>query len=377
MGIKKRMLFVIPNIRVGTGITSVIMNHYDRLIKDGYHIDFCMLQDRESPYKQKIIDSNGKIYVMPEGRNGYPDKKKTPGFIEELIKNGRYDVVHIHIIGRLGVCAAKYAKKYSVPYRIYHAHNPRDIHDLHSLCASVIFDNLCVRYSNYYLACSKDAGKSVFGKRRFEVIKNTIDTEKIRFSQTERLRIRKEFGISETTKVLGTVCRLSHQKNPFFIIDIFKAFHERCNDSVLLWAGSGDLDKQVKEYVDALGLSSCVYFLGSRSDVAGLYSAMDAFVLPSRYEGLGIVYIEAQSCGLPTFASDVVPKDTKVTDLIEYLSLSDKDLKWAKTILDTISTHSTQDRSRYSNIVVNAGYDSSLNNDLSEYYTKLLQESGE
>ena len=154
MSTTKRILFVVPNLRVGTGVTSVVMNHYEKLIHAGYQIDFCMLQDRESPHIQRVLNYSGKIYVMPEGKDGYPDKKKTAGFLKQLIKNGMYEGVHIHIIGRFGVYTAKYAKKYSVPYRIYHAHNPRNKHSLHSFCASLLFDNLSIFY-NKYLALIK------------------------------------------------------------------------------------------------------------------------------------------------------------------------------------------------------------------------------
>ena len=329
---KLRVLFIVPNLRIGTGVTNVIINHYDKLIKENYHIDFCALQNRESPFTEFIKQNGGHIYFMPEGENGYPSKTQTPAFLKNLIHFGNYDIVHTNIVGRFAVYIGYYSKKYGVPYRIYHAHNPRDMHDIRSFIASIIFDNLSVNYNNRYLACSKAAGNSVFKQRKFEVIRNTIDTEKFRFSEKERYFIRKKLDIPDKTLVVGTVCRISYQKNPFFMIDIFYAFHKYNKNSVLLWAGTGDLDTKLKQYVKDKHLESCVLFLGSRSDIALFYSAMDIFVLPSRYEGLGIVYIEAQASGLPTFASDVVPIETKVTDLIEYIPLSNTVEQWSDRI---------------------------------------------
>ena len=136
-----------------------------------------------------------------------------------------------------------------------------------------------------------------------------------------------------------------------------------------MWAGTGDLDKEIKQYVSDKGLGDCVLFLGSRSDISLLYSAMDVFVLPSKYEGLGIVYIEAQASGLPTYASDVVPMDTKVTELINYLPLSDSAERWMKKI--TKNMESERPRTLYADIVNTAGYDSKTNSDLINYYRSL------
>ena len=259
----KKALYIVPNLRVGTGVTSVIINHYDKLILEGYSVDFCMLQNRESPFFEKIKENGGKVYSMPSGENGYPNKKETPEFLEQLIKNGDYEVVHTHIVGRFAVYTAYYAKKYKVPFRIYHAHNPRDVHDLKSFVASFLYDNLCVMLNNKYLACSKDAGKSVFKNKSFEVIKNTIDTKKLAFSEKNRSECRKRLNIQNDTFVMGTVCRISYQKNPFFLIDIFEQVHKMNSNSILIWAGDGELDNELKKYVASKNLSKEVILLGA------------------------------------------------------------------------------------------------------------------
>ena len=152
-------------------------------------------------------------------------------------------------------------------------------------------------------------------------------------------------------------------------MDIFEKIQEIKKDSILIWAGSGDLEKNIEQYIESKGLSNKVLLLGDCSDVASLYAAMDVFVLPSRYEGLGIVYIEAQASGLTTFASNVVPKDTKITELINYLPLNESPEFWAKKIASIEAD--TQDRETYSKIIADAGYDTSLNSDLINYYNKL------
>lgn len=366
---KRKVLFVVPNLRIGTGVTSVIINHYDKMIKEGFCVDFCLLQNRETPFFKMIRENGGCIYAMPSGNNGYPDKKKTPQYIEDLIRKGKYEIIHTHIVGRFAVYVSYYAKKYHVPFRIYHAHNPRDIHDFKSFVASMLFDNLSVMLNNYYLACSTDAGKSVFKDRNFEIIRNTIDTEKMAYTPQKREDCRKKLEINRDVFVVGTVCRISYQKNPYYIVDIFEKIQEIKKNSILIWAGSGDLEDDIKQYIESKKLSSKVLLLGDSSDVSSLYAAMDVFVLPSRYEGLGIVYIEAQASGLKTFASDVVPKDTEITDRISYLQLNDPPECWAKKI--ALTDCSTVGREHYSKIVAEAGYDTASNNNLVNYYNRL------
>ena len=365
----RKVLFVVPNLRIGTGVTSVIINHYDKLIQEGYCVDFCLLQNRESPLFEKIQENGGHYFAMPSGKDGYPDKKTTPHFIKELVKRGNYEIIHTHIVGRFAVCVAYYAKKYHVPFRIYHAHNPRDIHDIKSFIASMLFDNLSVKLNNYYLACSTDAGKSVFKDRNFEVIKNTIDTDKFRFIQENRENCREELNIESDTFVVGTVCRMTFQKNPYYLIDIFEKIQEKIEDSKLIWAGTGDLESDIKQYIDSKGLMNKVLLLGDSSDVSRLYAAMDAFVLPSRYEGLGIVYLEAQASGVKTFASNAVPKDTEITDLITYLQLIEPPEYWAEKIACT--NYTTAGREYYSGKIAEAGYDTALNNDMANFYSRL------
>ena len=152
-------------------------------------------------------------------------------------------------------------------------------------------------------------------------------------------------------------------------MDIFEKIQEIKKDSILIWAGSGDLEKNIEQYIESKGLSNKVLLLGDCSDVASLYAAMDVFVLPSRYEGLGIVYIEAQASGLTTFASNVIPKDTKITKLINYLPLNESPEFWAKKIASIEAD--AQDREIYSKIIADAGYDTSFNSDLINYYKKL------
>lgn len=367
----KKILYIVANVRVSNGVTSVLMNHYQKLLNSGYQMDFCALYDRESPYLEVIQKNGGNYYLLPQ-IGDKPDEKKSEAAMRSIIASGDYAIVHIHITGRYAVMASKLAKKYKIPYRIYHSHNPRDIHNLHSLLYTAYYDTQCIYSCNKYLACSNLAGKSMFGNKRFAIVKNTIDTKKYTYSEENRTIIRDKYGIRDDDFILGTVCRQTYQKNPLFIIDVFEQLHACNNKSKLLWVGTGEMEEEVKNYVKKKELESSVIFAGSQTNVEQFYSAMDVFVLPSRFEGLGIVYIEAQACGLPTFASDVVPEDIAVTDLVSFIPLKEDASVWAEKILKANNKMPVNKRRAYAKCVADKGYDSVLNNDLCEYYDNLF-----
>lgn len=375
----RKILYVVTNVRISNGVTSVIMNHYDKLLNAGYTIDFCAMYNWGSPYVDKIKANGGHYYVLPqeEGisnevvadddhRNGVPDKKKSETFMNDIMSTNQYDIVHVHIIGKYALMALKIAKKNKVLYRVYHSHNPKYINNLYALLFTLYYDTQCVFYSNRYLACSSIAGKSMFGNRKFTIIKNTIDTIIIQFAAESRKRVRKELNIQNGDLLFGTVCRQTYQKNPKFIVDIFENIKKRVPTSKFIWIGSGEQEAEIKEYVKYRKLNKDIIFYGNKTNVEDYYSAMDAFVLPSKFEGLGIVLIEAQSCGVQVFASDVVPNDTRVTELIHYISLMKSAKEWAQEICDSIIK--VDNREKYCLDVSEAGYDSNINNDLLEYY---------
>ena len=133
--------------------------------------------------------------------------------------------------------------------------------------------------------------------------------------------------------MVGHIGHFTEQKNHFFLIDVFAAFHKLEPNSKLLLISDGPRFQQVQEKVAQLGLQDAVIFAGRRSDVAGIYSAMDLFILPSCWEGLPLVMVEAQMNGLPLLVSDAVTSAAKCTDRVWYKSLEDGTQSWAETLL--------------------------------------------
>ena len=134
--------------------------------------------------------------------------------------------------------------------------------------------------------------------------------------------------------VIGHVGRFVAQKNHMFLIDVFNEIHKQKENSVLLLIGQGPLINKAEEKVNKLKLNECVYFLGQRNDINELYQAFDIFLLPSLYEGLPVVGVEAQATGLLCELSDAMTKETKVLNITRFISLNKTSFEWSKIILN-------------------------------------------
>lgn len=324
-----RILHVLHGLGSG-GAESFIMNVYRNIDKSKVQFDFLIRRKDGNVLESEIRDLGGKIYLTADFPKNVIENYKE---LEEFFyKHGKeYKFVHVHANSLLYVKPLKIARKYGVP-TILHSHNTHTAgHSLYK-----IIHNLNKRFlpgkATHYFACSKLAGNWMF-KKDFQVIKNGIDSRKFVYNENSRIRIRNEFNLGNKI-VIGNIARFTKQKNHMFLIDIFFDIYKKNNDAILMLVGEGDLMKDVKNKVESLGIKENVIFAGVRNDIPDLLSAMDIFLLPSLFEGLGIVLIEAQSTGVKCFTSDlVVPKDAKISNLVKFLSLSESAKQWANTIL--------------------------------------------
>lgn len=321
----KKILIQIRDLRVGNGIATSIMSYYKHIVSNNISIDFLISKDVDSPYKDFALHCGSAIFVMPH--NTSKPNKNNINFLYNIISN-KYDILHVNTSGFYAKKALEIAKKKKIHKRIYHAHNPREPLSLKVFFRNIMYVDPCIRLANVYVACSKSAGQSVFGNRKFTVINNAIEIVDYRYNKDARERIRKTLKIDENV-VVGVVARMENQKNPFFLIDIFEEFSKIMPNAVLIWAGTGSLKEKIINEIAKRNLKDNVILLGIRNDVNQLYSAMDFFLLPSKYEGLGIVFIEAQISGLVCFGSDKVPEDSAVTSNMIRLPLKEKASYWA------------------------------------------------
>ncbi|MBQ7360642.1 MAG: glycosyltransferase [Lachnospiraceae bacterium] len=325
---KRNVLMCIPDLGICNGVTSFMLSFYDYLIEQEYSVDFLVVEDQHMEKESYVTEKGSRVFRVPIAAKY--DKSRIE-FIDKVFRENAYDIVHVNFPGPNGAMVLKAAKKWGVKHRIYHCHNPLNLLSLKSTLSERVFTPICRSRANKFLACSKSAGISIFGNRDFQVINNAIEPRDFVFDAKARERVRKSLQL-ESQMVVGVAARMEAQKNPSFIVEVFAEMKKKCKDAVLVWVGDGGMQKQIEEACVAKNIRDAVFLVGRQPDVTEWYSAMDLFLLPSRYEGLGIVFLEAQANGLPTFGSDCVPEETQITHLMHRISLEKSAAQWADEI---------------------------------------------
>lgn len=315
-----------------SGVASLVMNLYRCIDREKVQVDFLTwISDDSIPtYADEIAACGGKVYTVPYY------KKDFKGFLKqgkEVILSKPYSVVHCHeFLASLPMLY--FAKQAGIPLRIAHSHNPtiegRFKRFLVRMCQGAFRRNASV-----FMACSESSGEFLFGREvPVTVLKNGIEVQKYAYNAELRERLRKTFGLEEQF-VVGNIGRLVPQKNQGFLLEVFREIVEQRPDSILLIIGEGSLEGKLRKKAEQLSLGNHVRFLGIQSNINELLNVMDVFVLPSVYEGLGIVLVEAQANGLPCIASDAIPQQVKMTDNFSFVSLKDPAYKWSQVILES------------------------------------------
>lgn len=324
----------ILGIVAGGGVEAVIMNYYEHIDRSQVQFDFVVHDNSPVDITDKVEAMGGKVYKVT------PYTKNVLAFmydVYKIIKKNHYTIVHTNM-NTLSVFSLFPAWMAGVPVRILHNHSTSVPSETKRNIMKMILRPFAKLFANKYFACSQLAAEWMYGKSSVEsgkvtIIHNAIDLKKYAFDQGKRDRIRKELGI-ENKFVIGHVGRFMYQKNHEFLIDVFAEVIKKNPEAVLLLIGDGPLRIHVDQKVRNLGLSDKVYFLGLRSEVHDLYNAMDVFCFPTRYEGLGMVVVEAQFNGLPVLTSTAVPEEAIVySELVEYDSLYlNKASEWARDL---------------------------------------------
>lgn len=282
-----------------------------------------------------------------------------------ILKKGNYSLIHINgnYCSRIIECiSAKIAK---IDRIILHSHNDGVGNNkkikviLHKLLKKS-FDFL----ADEYIACSNRAAKWMFSKKiytgkQYKILNNGIELEKYKFCLKKRKEIRKKLNISSSAFVVGFIGRLSYQKNPMFLVKMFEECNKRKLDVVFMVIGNGEYETKMKEKLKELKHNKNFIFVGNVDNAFDYYNAMDLFVLPSKFEGLPIVSIEAQSNGLKSLFSKNITEECKITDLITFLPINMENSvqEWVSKIEQENKSTNENDRYQYAKIVKNHGYD--------------------
>lgn len=357
-----RVLHILQRMEAA-GVQTLLMNIYRKIDRTKVQFDFLVHYKERQFFDDEIEALGGKIYRLSvrEDYNFFRYYRELNLFFKH---HKEYKIVHGHMHS-LGAIYLHVAKKHGIKVRIAHSHTNNTQHDFKRVF-KLIMNRLYAHNATKLFACSKSAGIYMFGKRNFEVINNAIITDRFIFSENIREKKRRELGV-EKKIVVGCVGRFEKQKNQLFSIRIFETLYKIDPRVFLLFVGTGSMEEEIKELVKKKKLSDSVVFLGNRNDVAELYQAMDVFLMPSLFEGLGIVGIEAQAAGTPMVCTDTLPCEINVTPLIKRVSLDASVEKWSDAIIE-ISRHPLT-HSNMKKYIVDAHYDmDSLVKRIQKYY---------
>ena len=296
---------------VGGGVEAVVMNYYRHIDKSKIQFDFICDEDSTNIPYEEIEKLGGKVILIPPYQKLFRYHKE----LKRVLKEGNYKIVHSHIntLSVFSLFAAKCAK---VPVRIAHSHSTTNKKEKKKNLMKQVLKPFSKLFATDYMCCSELAGRWLFGDKLYNegkiyLLNNAIDLKKFEYNEKIREEVRKELNIDEKTFVMGHIGRFVTVKNHELLIEIFNEIYRENENSILLLAGQGPLKEKIEQKVKEMKLDKVVKFLGQRNDANRLYQAMDVFVLPSLYEGLPVVGIEAQAAGLLCIFSDDMTKGWK------------------------------------------------------------------
>ncbi len=354
-----RVLHIVTYMGRG-GLETMLMNYYRHMDRQQVQFDFLVHREFVADYDEEILSLGGKIYRFPRlvpWSRSY--RNKLTAFLRE---HREYRIVHVHQ-DCLSAVALECAKDAGVPVRIAHSHNANQDRNLKYLI-KLWYKPQILRYATDLIACGVEAGNWMFDGAKYLLLGNAINAKVFQYDPYIREWIREELGLGES-KTIGLVARFSPQKNHTFLLDIFQAVAARDQKAKLLLVGDGPLRQEIEDKIHKLHLDKRVVITGVREDVEALLQAMDVFVMPSLYEGLPLSVVEAQAAGLPCILSDAVPASSKITDLVQQLSLKASPEQWADVILCHVDTP----RADMYDQIVRAGFDIGANGAwLQEFY---------
>lgn len=331
---------------LGGGVEAVVINYYRHIDRTKIQFDFICDEDSTNIPYEEIEQLGGKVILIPPYQRAFKYHKE----LKKALKEDDYKITHSHI-STMSVFSLFAAKCAGVPVRIAHSHSTTNKKEKKKNLMKQVLRPFSKVFATYYMCCSELAGRWLFGDKEYDkgnvyLLNNAIDLDKFKYNEALRKKKRKELGIKDDTLVIGHIGRFVAQKNHDYLIDIFNEIHKKNNNSILLLAGQGPLMEDIKNKVKELNLEDSVKFLGQRNDANELYQAFDVFLLPSLYEGLPVVGVEAQAAGLLCYLSDDMTKETKVLDITKFMSLNNTPEEWANNILDYVKKYKRIDTSK-------------------------------
>lgn len=357
------------------GIEHVVLQLFKNMNSQELKIDFLIDFKQDVECSKEIAEKNGRILSVfnSDGKiTSYRQKILKTVYFYKLLRREKYDIIHFHISYPSTLLYCFVARVAGVKVRLVQVHaasygNTGRLHRWLSEISKIIF----LSSATGLLAVSQDAGRWMFGKKKFEVLTNGIEVDRFGYSLQEQERLRRQYGIAEDAVVIGHVGRFADAKNHSFLLKIFRDILKKEPKAVLLLAGEGSLKERIRSEAIKEGIAQHVLWMPFAQAVQNYYQVMDAFVFPSAHEGFGIAVLEAQTAGLLVWISDKVPREVIVTDNVYTFSLERQPEEWAEDILKKLNNYQ---RKAQNQAARDAGFDISEKGKwLEDYYRKEYQ----
>ena len=344
-----RVLHILQRMEAG-GTQALLMNIYRNIDRNRVQFDFLVEYPNEEFYDKEIKKMGGQIFYS----NVRNDKNifKFQQQLKELIRKYNYKIVHVHTYS-IGYFVLKTAKKCGVPVRIAHSHSNNMTKNI-KMPIKKIMQKLYLIHATDFFACSEEAGRYLFKNKNFIVLNNAIDSQKFIYNSEIEKKVRTELRL-EKNFIVGHAGRFQPEKNHKFLIEVFKRIKKEKENAKLLLIGTGPLKKEIIQFIEKKGLDNDVIILSNRKDMNELFMAMNVFVFPSLYEGLGIVAIESQASGTPVIISDGVPDTAMITCICKKVSLNKSADEWAKEAINI--SDSNKKKRNMQREIIDSGFD--------------------
>lgn len=342
MNKKIKVIEFISELRMG-GAETLVKDYVLNIDKEKFDVSIIVTSAELHEEYEKIIRKSGvKIYFIGNhlklGKLNFLQRIKRRldivRYTIKLVSELDPDVIHIHLN------LLKYMLPVAMKFR-----DIRFVYTLHSPVISLFYEKDEIFSAKILLKMKRlrmialqknmrEEMQEYFHVKDVIVLENGIDISKYRDIRVEKLKSRKELNIKQDAFLVGHIGRFVEQKNHKFLINVFEIVHKIRPDSHLLLVGNGKLMPEIKKQIEDYGLTDVVTILSNRIDVNELLKLMDIFVLPSKYEGLGIVAVEAQASGVPCVVSDGVNDEVCLSDRFIKMDYGADPEKWADVILN-------------------------------------------
>lgn len=357
MSKKKKIYYMVYSLESG-GIERYSINLYKYINKDKYKLDFIAWSEDKEFFDDDFINMGGNKICLKKNTKNLIGLKKKFKIIKNCIKsvfNDDYHIAYFNISQPSSIIKFPLLCKLRGMKIIIHSHNSnapkRSKFDFfYKFIMNLIVDK--------YLSCSDKAAEYMFPNsiveaKKYELINNGIEAENYIFNSSKRELLRTQNNLSNKF-VIGHIGRFNIQKNHFFIIDIFYEIVKINSNSILILIGTGELVEEVKKYVESKQLNDKVIFVGTTNEIPNYLQMFDIFLLPSLFEGLPIVGIEAQASGVKSFLSSSITTEVDITGIVDFIPLETNAIEWAQKICKYRNGYDRKNTLEY---ILHSGYD--------------------